>query len=255
MYLMYVDESGDSGLVDSPTDDFVLTGLVVHEPDWLPYLNRLIAFRRRMRDSHGLLLREELHASRLLTRPGALVRIKKNDRLTIIRAFTHELSQLERLRLICVHVDKRTKNTDYDVFERAWTALIQRFLNTIERGNFPHSGAAEETGMLFPDDTDQLKLTRLVTRLRRYNPVPNQPRFGSGYRNLPIERVIEHPSFRDSAGSYYVQAADLAAFLLYQSVAPSSYVSRKGARWHFDRLLPIVLRQASASDPRGVVRL
>ena len=31
MYLMYVDESGDSGLVNSPTRYFVLTGMVVHE--------------------------------------------------------------------------------------------------------------------------------------------------------------------------------------------------------------------------------
>jgi len=255
VYLMYVDESGDTGLVDSPTDDFVLTGLVVHESDWLPYLERLIAFRRRMRDNHGLLLREELHASRLLTRPGALVRIKKNDRLTIIRAFAHQVSRLERLRVICVHVDKRAKNADYDVFEMAWTALIQRFSNTLERGNFPHAGELRQSGMLFPDDTDQLKLTRLVTRLRRYNPVPNQPRFGTGYRNLPIERIIEQPNFRDSASSYYVQVADLAAFLLYQTVAPSSYMRRKGGRWYFDRLLPIVLRQASYSDPRGVVRL
>ena len=31
MFLMYVDESGDAGLVGSPTRYFVLTGLVVHE--------------------------------------------------------------------------------------------------------------------------------------------------------------------------------------------------------------------------------
>jgi hypothetical protein len=45
---MYVDESGDTGLDGSPTDHFVLTGFVVHEADWLDYLERLIAFRRRM---------------------------------------------------------------------------------------------------------------------------------------------------------------------------------------------------------------
>jgi len=30
---MYVDESGDPGLVGSPTEHFLLTGLVVHELD------------------------------------------------------------------------------------------------------------------------------------------------------------------------------------------------------------------------------
>lgn len=48
MYLMYVDESGDTGHEGSPTDHFVLTGFVVQEADWFDYLERLIAFRRRM---------------------------------------------------------------------------------------------------------------------------------------------------------------------------------------------------------------
>lgn len=34
MYLMYVDESGDIGLVNSPTHYFVLVGLVLHELRW-----------------------------------------------------------------------------------------------------------------------------------------------------------------------------------------------------------------------------
>lgn len=252
---MYVDESGDTGLASSPTEHFVLTGLVVHESDWNEYLDRLIAFRRRMRDAHDLRLREELHASRLLSRPGTLVRIKKNDRLAIIRAFANELATLTNVRLICVHVDKRAKPPDYDVFEKAWTALIQRFSNTVTYRNFPGGFDLAETGMVFPDDTDQNKLKRLLIRLRRYNPVPNQAQFGVGYRNLPISRVIEHPSFRDSEESYFVQAADLAAFLLYQDIAPSTYMRRTGGHAYFSRLQPIVLRQASGSDPRGIVRL
>lgn len=31
MYLMYVDESGDSGLLGSPTRYFVVSGIVLHE--------------------------------------------------------------------------------------------------------------------------------------------------------------------------------------------------------------------------------
>ncbi len=54
MYLMYVDESGDPGTVNSPTRYFVLSGLVVHELSWLATLDSLIDFRRRMRDTFGL---------------------------------------------------------------------------------------------------------------------------------------------------------------------------------------------------------
>ena len=40
-----------------------------------------------MRQAFGLRLREELHAAALVNDPGALVRIPRNDRLTIVRAF------------------------------------------------------------------------------------------------------------------------------------------------------------------------
>jgi hypothetical protein len=252
---MYVDESGDTGLRGSPTEHFVLAGFVVHETDWLEYLDRLIAFRRRMGAAFGLPLRAELHSSHLFTSPGHLVSIPKNDRLAIVRGFANEVAGLEHARCICVHVDKRGKAADYDVFAHAWTALIQRFSNTLAHRNFPAAVGTGERGMVFPDNTDQVKLKRLLGRLRRFNPIPNQARFGGGYRDLPIDRVIEYPSFRDSAESYFVQVADLVAFLLYQELSPSLYMRKKGGRSYFKRLSPILLTQASSSDPRGIVRL
>lgn len=50
MYLMYVDESGDSGLTNSPTQFFVLSGLVAHEIRWLPVLQQIMQFRRWIRN-------------------------------------------------------------------------------------------------------------------------------------------------------------------------------------------------------------
>jgi hypothetical protein len=44
---MYVDESGDSGLDNSPTRYFVLTGLVIHELRWRAYLEQMVNFRQR----------------------------------------------------------------------------------------------------------------------------------------------------------------------------------------------------------------
>jgi hypothetical protein len=44
MYFMYVDESGDPGLVGSPTRYFTLTGMVVHELRWHETLNKLVSF-------------------------------------------------------------------------------------------------------------------------------------------------------------------------------------------------------------------
>lgn len=254
MYLMYVDESGDCGLVNSPSRYFVLCGLVLHELRWRPYLDELISLRRDFRATFGLKLREEIHAGAMLNHPGALARIAKHQRLEIIRRHADRLAAMPDFSLIGVVVDKHGKSADYDVFDKAWQALIQRFENTLSARNFPGPKNPDERGMLFPDHTDDKKLVRLLRRMRNYNPVPNQAAFGSGYRNLMLRYVIEDANLRDSEHSLFVQAVDLAAFLLYQSVAPSSFMRRKSGHNYFRRLDPIVCKVASRA-PDGLVHL
>lgn len=255
MFLMYVDESGDSGMNNSPTRYFVLSGLIIHELRWQETLDKLIAFRRRMQHAFGLRLREEIHSAAMINHPGELVRIKRNDRLTIIRAFANEVAQLPDANVINIVVDKHNKPAGYDVFTMAWKALIQRFENTISHRNFRGPSNPDERGILFPDNTDNKKLTQLLRQMRRYNPVPNQPHFGLGYRNIHLSRVVEDPNFRDSQHSYFIQSADLIAFLLYQQLAPSSYIRRKSARNYFNRLGPVLCKVASSRDPMGIVRI
>jgi len=156
--------------------------------------------------------------------------------------------------LICVVVDKSTKSAGYDVFEKSWQALIQRFENTISHQNFSGPKNSDERGMLFPDHTDDKKLVRLLRRMRAYNPVPNQPNFGPGYRNLMLRYVIEDVNLRNSEHSYFIQATDLAAFLLYQNLGPSKYVKKKSGQNYFSRLDPIVCK-AVTHQQGGIVRL
>ena len=106
--------------------------------------------------------------------------------------------------------------------------------------------------MLFPDHTDDKKLNGLLQRMLVYNPVPNQPALGGGYRNLTLRSVIEDANFRDSAHSYFVQAVDVSAYLLYQHLAPSSYMRKKSGQNYFRRLDPIVCKVIT-QQPGGVV--
>ena len=191
----------------------------------------------------------------MINNPGPLIRIRRNDRLAIIRAFADEMATMPDLNVINVLVDKSGKAPPYDVFAMAWKALLPRFENTMLNRNFPSPVNPDERGMIFPDNTDNPKVTQLLRQLRRYNPVPNQPRFGIRYRNLLVRHLIEDPNFRDSRHSYFIQAADLAAFLLYQFTSPSGYMRAKGGRGYFLRLRPILCKVASTSDPHGVVRL
>jgi len=46
MYLAYFDESGDSGLKNSPTQWFVLSCVLIHQARWMESLNQLVKARR-----------------------------------------------------------------------------------------------------------------------------------------------------------------------------------------------------------------
>lgn len=253
MYLMYVDESGDIGLNNSPTDIFVLSGVVMHELRWRDYLDQLIDFRKRMLKKYNLHMRDEIHASYFINRPGTLVRINRHDRLSILRLFAEELANMIDLNVINIVVNKKNKPIDYDVFERGWQALIQRFENTISYKNFKGPSNPDERGFIISDNTDGKKLTNLVRRMRRYNPIPNQNRIG--YRNLVLRNTIEDPSLRNSAESYFIQAADLTAYLLFQNKFPNKYMKKTAGDKYFYRLDPILCKVASQINRYGVVEL
>ena len=253
MYLMYVDESGDVGLVGSPTRYFVLVGLVVHELHWREALDKLVEFRRVLKARWAIRLREEIHASPLLSRPGELARIAKHERLEILRRYADWLATMPCVSIVSVVVDKNNKPTGTDVFEFAWRTLIQRFENTINHGNFPGPAGVPSMGMLFPDRSDEKKLNALLKKMRKYNPVPHQGNMG--FRDIPIQYVIEDANFRNSEHSYFIQSADVVAYLLYQYLSPSAYVLRKSGNNFYKRLEPVLCKVISPRDPLGIVRL
>jgi len=174
MFLMYADESGDPGMTGSPRRFYVLSAVVVHELCWRPALDQLLAFRRRVRDAYGLKLRDELHAARMINKPGELVRIRRHDRLKIIRDFADEIAAVPHLNVINVVVDKEGKDPSYDVFWNAWTVLIQRLEDTIACRNFRGPRGVGDRAMIFPDDTDNGRLRELLRRLRFENPLPGR---------------------------------------------------------------------------------
>jgi hypothetical protein len=250
---MYVDEGGDSGLPPaSQTTYFALSGVIVHELQWQEYIDSLIAFRRGIKKGFGLKMSEEFHAAAFINRPKKVVRIKRHHRLLMIRLFADHLATLPNLNVINIVVDERHKPPTYDVFAMAWRALIQRFENTISHRNFPGFANPDERGMIICDNT-QSRLVTQLRKMRRFNMVPSQ--FGTGARSLPLQYLVEDATFRDSAHAYFIQAADLCAFLLYQYFVPSAYIRRKAARKYLLRLQPVLCTIAASRDPLGIVRL
>lgn len=252
MYLLYVDESGDTGLTGSPF--FGLSGLVVHELRWQSVLDHFVNHRRVLRQRVGLNLRDEIHSADFIHSPGRLAKIQKHDRLRVLRYALRVMAAHPDVSLIHVLVDKRNKVSGYDVFDNAWRALFQRFENTISHQNFPGPKNPDDRGIVIVDRTHEKKLRNLTRRMRRYNPVPSLVP-GGAPRQLPLLTVIEDPVHRDSAHTYFIQMVDVSAYFLIQKAQPCGYVRKKGGRNYFDLLAPVLCLHASRTDPQGVVRL
>ena len=263
MYLMYVDESGDCGMPadGSPSRFFCLAGAVVHELRWLDTMEQLLTFRRWLKGRYKVYLDDELHAADMLNKPSktatSLQRLRKHERLAIIRHFADEIARLSDVRLINVVVDKhgRAPNKD-EVFRWAWYSLFQRFENTIRNRNFPGSTISDDRGLVLADDTDGDKLRRYLNEMRLKNPLKTRQAHGVAVcEDRPIKVIVEDPILRDSRESYLIQVADCAAFLLKQSLDPSSFMRQHGGNAYFKRLDAVLCKHACNKHPLGIVRL
>lgn len=248
---MYVDESGDSGLTNSPTSHFALSGLVIHEARWRDFVAAIVGFRRTLHAAYGLPLRTEIHASHFIRSPP-IDGMARHIRLAILRNFIDELAKMDSISITNIVVDKAGKPADYDVFTKAWQALFQRFENTLKHGNFPGAHKTD-FGMVLTDATDGQKLQRLMRKMAVHNPVPN--RFWPGYRNMPLLRIIEDPHPKDSKDSYFIQACDTCAYFALQKFAANAFIRRAGAQNYIARLTPVLNTHASKLHPLGIVVL
>ena len=251
MYLMYVDESGDPGLAGTPY--FALSGLVIHATQWRSFATQMIAFRRALRATYGLPIRAEIHAKDYVRSPP-VSGMPTGARISILGDFLDEMARQNYVSLTHVMVQKAGKPAGYDVFDTAWRVLFQRFENTLRAGNFP-GGHRDDLGIVFTDATSGKKLAKIMRKMNVHNPIPNQPQYGPGYRNMPITRVIEDPHPKDSKDSYFIQAVDVAAYFLTQMYVPNSIIRRHNAGQYFHKLLPVLNLAARPGHPLGVVML
>jgi hypothetical protein len=253
MYLIFVDESGDTGLIDSPSRYFILSGIVVHELTWRPALDQLVTFRKTLKAKYGMPIREEIHAGDLIRHPSHLQFVPRHHRPAILREFADEIASVKAINIINVVIDKQNKPANCDVFNIAWTTLIQRFENTMAYNNFPEPRNKEERGMLFADQTDEKKLTSLIRRMQTFNTIPHNQYYNRGFKMQPLVNVIDDPNFRDSRTSLFIQASDTVAYLLRQYLDPNSYMREKSAQNYFRRLESVLCKVASSTDPYGIV--
>lgn len=244
MYFAYFDESGDSGMADSPTATFVLAALLVEDTNWLSALDQTIAFRRFLRDEFRIPPRAELKASWLIHSKGDIRAsgLTYPARLAAYRAALRFQRKVGIFRVFAIMVVKpRVVSHSLDVREVAWRYAIQR----LER-----FGTANKDNLhLLPDEGHGDFIRKKIRTMRRFSMVPSA--FGGSTLKRNAENVVEDPSDRRSSESYFVQLADLNAYAAFRKIFPGATVG--GDLW--DELGDARIAEVNAlrGGPTGIV--
>lgn len=260
MYFMYVDESGDPGQWDPArppsqqgTSYFILTGVILPAREWRNYLTALVDIRRQVKLRYGVPMRVELRGSVLINPRGdrRLKELPRRLRVMLYRELLEAVAvRMPAAKVLNIYVNKLqpryVSTSNVDLHMRSWEYLIQRY------DTFLKKQEDAPVGIIFADETNEVKIRRILRKMRVYNPVPS---VYHGYYHNPVLRVVEDPVIRQSQHSYFVQLADLIAHALYRKEHPKGSYRRFNVDQLFDAIQPLLLREASRSDPDGIVRL
>lgn len=213
MYFAYFDESGDSGLIASPTNTFALSCILLSDKDWLSALDQTIAFRRYLNSNFHISPRSELKASWLIHNKGDIksAGLRYPARMAAYKAAMRFQRKIGLLKVFTVLIVKdRIGKRDSDVREIAWRYAIQR----LER----FGTAMKDNIHVLPDEGHGEFIRKKIREMRRFHYVPSA--YGDGALERKAENIVEDSSDRRSHESFFVQFADLNAYAAFRRVFP-----------------------------------
>ena len=237
---------------------YVRSALGVDAERWNELSNDVHEWRVELRDRYGIPIERELQACCLLAGRGRLARSGNADRrLTPRRGAEVFVTGLRRIEDAARNIggveviNVCLRKPDVRGYERV---SLDRLLNRVNTS----VAAADRHAFLIFDEGSEEMVSQLYRRLRGRNHVPSRYdawQDGERTKNIPLERIIGGPSFRDPASDHLLQMADLIAHtLLQQEEGPSQRVGRQGIARTFGILDRALNRRASRRDPQGVVR-
>lgn len=214
MLIAYVDESGDTGhpALAGSSACYSLGCVLVEVDDWPAAFEAMLAHRRRLRATFGVLLRDEIKANYLIRGSGDLARhgLSPHARHRIYRSGLMTLSHLPARAFAIVTDKQRSGYYGAACFEETWTMLLQR----LERTAYYEGNKAL---MIMHDEGENDAVRKLVRKARRRLTAGSM--FGGSITGA-IARLIDDPSPRSSNHSYFIQMADLVAYAGWRSYMP-----------------------------------
>jgi hypothetical protein len=240
MHFIYIDDSSDR-----PTH--VFSAICVPCDRWNDVFERLRQWRSHLRETHKIPINHELHAQEFLSGRGSADAFKDLPRHRRAQIFYLSMKVTNWLNECGVTVFNvcTTNDNQFQAFER----LLNRINRTME--------ARKTQAHLICDQGKELQYTRLVRKMKAHNYIPSKyGRWNSGEpaKNIPIDRIIEDPQFKNSKSSYLIQQADFISYALLRRERPTPRIKKHGIHKHFDVLDGCLEKVCNRHDPKGVIR-
>ncbi len=259
MHIAYYDESGDDGYPMYSSPHFSLSTLYLHYLNWKTAFERIVDFRRKLSSEHAFPVKLELHTKHFILNknPYRALRYSDTKRVRILDDFCGLVGSLT-IKIVNISICKpRITNPQYRILDTALKYSIQRIENDLDPRTNP------TTRFLIITDPGRVGKMRKTTRkIQRINIIPSK--FETHPYRREITTLIEDPLPKDSRDSYFIQMADLVAFVVYHYAVgttgfgqyhnrmPSIVNHAKVLAW-MDLLKPAFNLQATTKDPYGVV--
>jgi len=249
----YVDESYDAR-------KFCLSAISIRYEDWHQSFNLVRDHRRALKNRYGLYIRREIHARDLVSGRGKIADrlVTKYDRSRIFHGLLKTIASLPNVWLFNICLDAKPSE---DAEMKAWDRLFNRIERTMVEAEkrlgirIPY---LRPRAMIFADEGKATQITRAFRKRFVYNPIPSRHgRWPEGVtRNIPLQRIVEDPIFKQSHQSFFIQLADCAAFALLKRESPLVFkASKYGLPAFFEQCLSeICFKPASPGDKLGIVR-
>ena len=256
MFIAYYDESGDDGWPKTSTDTFILSAVYMHHQHWKENFQRMHAFRKELWRSHGFPFSLEFHTREFLLDkdPYRNLEFDGKKRHEILRLFCNIIANLN-CRIISVCINKRAIQQDgYEVLDRAFTYSIQRIENDLKSGG--------SRFLIISDEGRVGKMRKTSRRIQRFNPI--QSKFSPSTYRKEIELLVEDPLPKNSAESFFIQAADTVSYLVGLQMRMelghgglpnrlAKYMDAAAVQDCLNLLKPSLNLKASLTHPYGVV--
>jgi hypothetical protein len=216
MHFIYLDESGDPGVVNSPTSFYILAGLSVHHSDWQALDQRIQSFRDMIEREYGFSANKELHTSEFLGSGFKIGGLNRPTRLLIAQKLVCLLAESPEIRVFAWAIRKTTFHPLAIISEHAMLDLHEWV--TSQHIHKPNS--CDHQGFYIVHDET------------------SNPPFHTTTRPLTL---VGRPSCNPSRDSHFIQIADFIAYLVKQRVAPGRHVKESQLLALSDGLAPVSL--------------